>query len=86
MRGPLNVIFNEELFRGARQSNSPSRNEVKNAWSSNSILIRVHVVTTLPYFVRLISDTSGKAEFLNVKVTGKYTDRCPTEGYIEEKG
>jgi hypothetical protein len=91
MHGPLNVKFNEEFFRGMRRSNSsadqsrPSSNEAKNTWSSNSILIRVHVVTNLPYFVRVIPNTSGKAEFLNVKVTGKYSDRCPTEGYIEEK-
>ena len=77
---------NEEFFRGAQRSSSnadqsrPSSNKVKNAWSPNSILILVHMVTIVPYFVRLIQNTSEKTEFLNVKVTGKYIDRCPTEG------
>jgi hypothetical protein len=86
MHGPLNVKLNEEFFRGARRTNSsadqsrPSSNKVRNAWSSNSILIRMHVATTLQCFVRLIQNTSGKAEFLNIKVTGKYNDRCAAEG------
>jgi len=76
----------EEFFRGALRSNNnadqsrQSRNKLNNVWSSNSILIRVHGVTAVPFFVRLIQNTSEKTEFLDVKVTGKYVDRCPTEG------
>jgi len=65
MHDPLNAIFNEESFRLAQRSNSSaeqsrlSSNKVKNAWSSDSILISVHVVTTLRYFVRIIQKHLG---------------------------